>query len=66
MRFLVDMRDHFGDAERGTSIYKVFLNALGGVFAREKRAYSFVFKNFFIHFWCGDPIFEWLKSNENQ
>ena len=22
------MRDHFGDAERGTSMYKVFLNAL--------------------------------------
>ena len=27
-RFLVGMRDHFGDAERGTSMYKVFLNAL--------------------------------------
>ena len=26
--FLVGMRDHFGDAERGTSIYKVFLNTL--------------------------------------
>jgi len=24
--FLVGMRDHFGDAERGTSMYKVFLN----------------------------------------
>jgi len=22
------MRDHFGDAERGTSMYKVFLNTL--------------------------------------
>jgi len=27
-RFLVGMRDHFGDAERGISMYKVFLNAL--------------------------------------
>jgi len=27
-RFLVGMRDHFGDAERGTSMYKVFLNTL--------------------------------------
>ena len=27
-RFLVGMRDHFGDADRGTSIYKVFLNAI--------------------------------------
>jgi len=27
-RFLVGMRDHFGDAERGTSMYKIFLNAL--------------------------------------
>ena len=27
-RFLVGMRDHFGDAERGTSKYKVFLNTL--------------------------------------
>jgi len=27
-RFLVGMRDHFGDAERGKSMYKVFLNAL--------------------------------------
>jgi len=26
--FLVGMRDHFGDTERGTSMYKVFLNAL--------------------------------------
>jgi len=26
--FLVGMRDHFGDAERGTSMYKVFLNTL--------------------------------------
>jgi len=26
--FLVGMRDHFGDAERGTSTYKVFLNTL--------------------------------------
>ena len=27
-RFLVGMLDHFEDAERGTSMYKVFLNAL--------------------------------------
>jgi len=27
-RFLVGMRDHFGDVERGTLMYKVFLNAL--------------------------------------
>jgi len=27
-RFLGGMRDHFGDAERDTSMYKVFLNAL--------------------------------------
>jgi len=29
-RFLIGLRDHFGDAERGacTSMYKVFLNAL--------------------------------------
>jgi len=27
-RFFVGIRDHFGDAERGTSMYKVFLNAL--------------------------------------
>jgi len=27
-RFLVGMRHHFGDAERGTSMYKVFLNTL--------------------------------------
>jgi len=27
-RFLVGMRDHFGYAERGTSMYKVFLNTL--------------------------------------
>jgi len=26
-RFLVGIRDHFGDAERGTSMYKVVLNA---------------------------------------
>jgi len=26
--FLVGMRDHFGDTERGTSMYKVFLNTL--------------------------------------
>ena len=26
--FLVDMRDHFGDAERGTSVYTGFLNAI--------------------------------------
>ena len=26
--FLVGMRHHFGDAERGTSMYKVFLNTL--------------------------------------
>ena len=26
--FLVRMRDHFGDTERGTSMYKVFLNTL--------------------------------------
>jgi len=29
-RFLVGMRDHFGDAERGASMYKVFSNALVG------------------------------------
>jgi len=27
-RFLVGMRDHFGDTERGTSMCKVFLYAL--------------------------------------
>jgi len=27
-KFLVGMRDHFEDAERGASTYKVFLNAL--------------------------------------
>jgi len=27
-RLLIGVRDHFGDAERGTSIYKVFKNAL--------------------------------------
>jgi len=27
-RFLVSMRDHFGNAEKRTSMYKVFLNAL--------------------------------------
>ena len=27
-RFLAGMRDHFGDAERGKSMYKVFLNTL--------------------------------------
>ena len=26
--FLVGMRDHFGDTERGTSMYKVFKNTL--------------------------------------
>ena len=26
--FLAGMRDHFGDTERGTSMYKVFLNIL--------------------------------------
>ena len=26
--FLVGMRDHFGDTERGTSMYIVFLNTL--------------------------------------
>jgi len=26
--FLAGMRDHFGDTERGTSMYKVFLNNL--------------------------------------
>jgi len=30
-RFLIGMRDHFGDAERGTSIYKVFLILSGEV-----------------------------------
>ena len=28
--FLVGMRDHFGDTERGISMYKVFLNTLVG------------------------------------
>ena len=27
-RLLVGLRDHFGDAESGTSLYKVYLNAL--------------------------------------
>jgi len=26
--FLVGMRDYFGDTERGTSVYEVFLNTL--------------------------------------
>jgi len=41
------MRDHFGDAERGTSMYKVFLLSLQFI---EKLAFVVLQKNRFLLF----------------
>jgi len=53
-RFLVGMRDHLGDAERGTSMYKVFLNALvatswnalaGDIVVKSRDAIKYIGRN---------------------